>query len=627
VATRAFRLFSAWAVLAFGGAMTGSLRAEAGVGFTIAAPSPASHVYRVRMSIPSFAKRVRSFDLVMPAWTPGSYFIRDFARNVVQLEASGPRGEALGVRKVEKGRWRVSVPDEGSPGPFTADYRVYANELTVRTSHLDETHAYGNGPGLFLYVDGRKDEPHSLRFDLPAGWKASIALPGRDGVFLARDYDELVDSPFECGTHRTIPFTVRGVPHEVAIWGDGNEDASRLARDLARIVEAGATQFGGLPYERYLFLVHLADGARGGLEHRASQSVGIGPWRFRPEKSYRSVLALLSHEYFHAWMVKRIRPDVLGPFEYDREVYTRDLWAMEGITSYYEWILLLRAGLLEPRHVFEEWAKEIRDHRETPGSKVQSAEDASFDAWIRLYRPDENSANVSESYYRRGALIALGLDLSIRRETDGGRSLDDVLRDLDGRYGAKGTGYPDGEWERAIRRSTGFDAASFFGRYVRGRETPPFESLLGAVGLELRPKAERPEGSGEENGGKDLKRSDFGWKTKAEAGKVTVTEVYDGRPARVAGIDAGDELVSFDGRKADEGQVDRIERDALAGTTVRVHFFRRSVLSETPLVLGEPRPSPLELKERADAGADARRLYSGWVGRPFPEGGAAPPRD
>ncbi len=225
----------------------------------------------------------------------------------------------------------------------------------MRTSHLDSSHAYGNGANLFFYVEGRKDEPQEVAFRLPKGWKTSMALPARGGVFRAANYDELVDSPFECGTHRTIDFRVRGVPHTLAIWGEGNEEPVRLVRDLRKLVEEAASLFGGLPYERYLFLVHLAPGARGGLEHRASQSVAMDPWAFRPPKAYRDTLLLFSHELFHAWNVKRIRPEALGPFDYTKEVHTKDLWALEGITSYYEVLLAVRAGLLTPAQGFETW--------------------------------------------------------------------------------------------------------------------------------------------------------------------------------------------------------------------------------------------------------------------------------
>ena len=327
-----------------------------GFEFTVAMTRPSHHVYGIEMKVPAFDGVVASFDLCLPAWTPGSYCIRDFARNIRDVVVTGRGGETLPTTKVEKGRWRVTVADGGA-GPYVVRYGVYAHELTVRTSHFDASHAYGNGANLFFHVEGRKGEAQRLHFALPEGWKASIALPKVGGWYEATDYDELVDSPFECGTHRTLHFRVRGIPHAVAIWGSGNEDVRRLARDLTKLVEGAAEFFGGLPYERYLFIVHLAAGAGGGLEHRASQSVGIAPWKFGVAKDYRSVLGLFSHELFHAWNVKRLRPEPLGPFDYAREVHTRDLWAMEGLTSYYQWVLLLRSGLVEAKEVFEEWSK------------------------------------------------------------------------------------------------------------------------------------------------------------------------------------------------------------------------------------------------------------------------------
>jgi len=315
--------------------------------FTVAMPRPETHLYEITMRIAPLGAPVSSFDLVLPVWTPGSYMVREFSRHIRDLEAEGAAGGRLPVEKVEKNRWRVGRPGGTSAGPVTVRYRVFAHDLTVRTSHLDASHGYGNGANLFFYVEGRKDAPQRLRFELPAGWRASIALPRRGGAFLAADYDELVDSPFECGTHRTFEFRVAGVPHTLALWGEGNEDPKRLVRDLSGLVREAARLFGGLPYDRYLFIVHLAAGAGGGLEHRTSQSVGMEPFSFRPESAYRGNLRLFSHELFHVWNVKRIRPVALGPFDYTKEAYTRDLWAMEGITSYYEELLLVRAGLVK----------------------------------------------------------------------------------------------------------------------------------------------------------------------------------------------------------------------------------------------------------------------------------------
>ncbi len=580
--------------------------------FTVAMPRPETHLFEITMRIAPFESPVDCFDLVLPVWTPGSYMVREFSRHLRDLSVEGPFGTRLSVLKVEKNRWRVGSTDDPSPGPFTVRYRVFAHELTVRTSHLDATHGYGNGANLFLYVDGRKEEPHRVAFDLPGGWKATMPLPRREGAFRAADYDELVDSPFECGTHRTWEFRVAGVPHTLAVWGAGNEEPRRLVRDLTALVKAAARMFGGLPYERYVFLVHLAPGARGGLEHRASQSVAMDPFTFAPESAYRDALRLFAHELFHAWNVKRIRPRPLGPFDYTKEAYTRDLWAMEGITSYYQELLLCRAGLQEPKHLLEEMAKALKGHRDTPGTAVQSAELASLDAWIRAYRPDENSPNVSESYYRRGMLIGWALDLTIRKATRGRRSLDDVLRRLFRRWGAKGLAYPDGEVERTASAVGGRDLRGFFDRYVRGVGSPAFERLLPAFGWTLREKPERDADG--ETPTKVRTVADFGWKTKAESGRLVVAEAWTGRAAYEAGLSAGDELVALAGVKASEDELQRLVRDGKSGTRVEVAVFRRGRLLTIPLTLGARRAFAYEIVLDENAARDARRLGRGWLG-------------
>jgi predicted metalloprotease with PDZ domain len=584
--------------------------------FTVAMPRPETHLFEITMQVAPFGSPVARFDLVLPVWTPGSYLVREFSRHVRDVAAEGRAGAPLRIVKVEKNRWRVGLADDPSAGPFTVRYRVFAHELSVRTSHLDDSHGYGNGASLFFYVEGRKNEPHRLRFDLPPGWRVSIPLPGAAGTFLAADYDALVDAPFECGTHRTFPFRVLGVPHELAIWGEGNEAPAGLVRDLAALVREAAGLFGGLPYERYLFIVHLAPAAGGGLEHRASQSVGMEPFSFRPAASYRENLRLFAHELFHAWNVKRIRPGPLGPFDYTKEAYTRDLWALEGITSYYEGLLPVRAGLMKPEHLFEELGKRLKAHRESPGSRMQSAEDASFDAWIRHYRPDENSPNVAESYYRRGALVAWALDLTIRQATGGRRSLDEVLRRLWRRHGAKDRPYPPGEIERVASDVAGRSLAPFFDRFVRGVETPPFERLLSPFGLALR---EKPEADADGTvPARPRRAADFGWRTREEKGRLVVSEVYAGRAAYASGIGAGDEVVALSGIRADEGELKRIERDARPGAPVDVTLFRRGRLRTVRLPLGARRLFTYEVVPDETAGRSAERLRRGWLGRRFP---------
>jgi len=578
--------------------------------FTVAMPRPETHLYEITMEVDPRGEI--SLDLELPAWTPGSYLIRDFARHVRDVAAADERGRQLAIEKTAKSSWHITFKEK-SLGPFAIRYKVYAHELTVRTSHLDASHGYGNGANLFFYVDGRKSEPQELRFALPRGWKVAIALPVRGGTFRAADYDQLVDSPFECGTHRTLSFRARGVPHTLALWGSGNEDAARLVRDLKKLVREAGALFGGLPYERYLFIVHLSAGARGGLEHLSSQSVALDPWAFRPEKSYREALLVFSHELFHAWNVKRIRPEAFGPFDYGREVHTKDLWALEGFTSYYEVLLLARAGLLTEAQAFEEWATKWKGHLETPGRTVQSAETASFDAWIRFYRPDENSVNVSESYYRRGALLGLALDLTLRRATGGRRGLDDVFRRLFRAYAAKGRGYPPGAVEDAAARVAGERAGvrSFFDRYVRGTGTPDLARLLRVAGLRMR---EVPEaGEGVTDAMRPGFRALFGWKTKSENGRLVVAEVLAGGPAQRGGVNAGDVLVAVEGLRASEESVARFEKERKPGASALVTVFRRDLLEMHRVRLGERRASVFRIDALPGAGAGARRLKKRWL--------------
>ncbi len=593
--------------------------------FTVAMPRPETHLYEITMDVdvgPADAAG-KTLDLVLPVWTPGSYLVREFSRHVRDLTAKeisskGRGGRPLETTKVEKNRWRLSLPSKrsSSSSSVLVSYRIYAHELSVRTSHLDASHGYGNGANLFFYVEGRKDEPQEVAFRLPRGWKASMALPSRGGVLRAASYDELVDSPFECGTHRTFDFRVRGVVHTLAIWGSGNEDASRLVKDLKKLVGEAAALFSGLPYERYLFLAHLAPKARGGLEHRASQSVAVDPWAFRPEKAYRDTLLLFSHELFHAWNVKRIHPEALGPFDYAKEVHTKDLWAMEGITSYYEVLLAVRAGLLTSAQGFEEWMTSWTGHLETPGRAVQSAEMASFDTWIRFYRPDENSVNVAESYYRRGQLLGLALDLTVRGATAGRRGLDDVLRLLWRRWGAKGKGYPEGAVEDAVARvlSSRARARRFFDRYVRGTRTPDLAKLLPAAGLALKLVSEVEEGVTEESPVKT--RGDFGWKVKAENGRLVVAEVREGGAAMRAGISAADEIVAVDGVRASEDFLRRRTIEAGAGARIRVTVFRRERLRDLALVLGSRKAGVWKIVPTKDAAPAAKRLARRWLRAP-----------
>ncbi len=439
-----------------------------------------AHLYGVEARFPVGGADI---DLMLPVWTPGSYLVREFERHLQELTFATPEGRPLPARKIEKATWRV---DARGAEVVVARYRVYANDLTVRSAHLDDSHGFFNGACVFLYHPPLKSAPARITVAPPEHWRVTVALPeSSENVFAARNYDEIVDSPFEVGTHELHHFDAQRKRHRLAIWGDATFSRPQLLADMQLIIDAAAGIFGdGVPYDEYAFLLMLAPNQYGGLEHSKSCALLASPFTFHPRKKYEEFLELISHEYFHLWNVKRIHPEVLGPFDYQREAYTRCLWVMEGITSYYDRHILVRAGLQKPEKYLDKLAEEVGKIAAIPGRKRQSLEESSFDAWIKLYRPDENSVNSTISYYLKGGVVALLLDLEIRSRTGGGKSLDDLMRLLWQRFGQRGVGFPDDSVQALAEEASGLDLEAFFERHIRGRDELELERLLATAGLD-----------------------------------------------------------------------------------------------------------------------------------------------
>jgi predicted metalloprotease with PDZ domain len=575
-------------------------------------PEPHSHLFHAEAEID---RPGDALELVFPVWTPGSYLVREFARHLEAVTAEDGAGRPLPLERLDKHRFLVRA---GRAERAVVRWRVYANELTVRTCHLDGTHAFVNPAAVFPLVRGREGERLVLEVRPPDGWRVSTPLDGGPVEFTARDYDTLADSPLEIGTHRTLRFTALGKPHELALWGRGNVDEDRLAADARRIVEAAGALMGGLPYERYLFIVHLADRRRGGLEHAASTTLHVARMGFFPRDAYEETLGLLAHEFFHVWNVKRLRPAAFVPFDYAREQYTRLLWWFEGATSYYEQALLARAGLLEPRRWLRSLGQALTSLERTPGARKMSLEEASFLAWVKHYRPDENTPNSAISYYLKGELVTFALDLALR---SAGRSLDEVLKALLARYAA---GVPEDGVEKIVAELLGPAAAGrFFDRFVRGTE--PLDLDLATVGLRLRRRA----ASGfDDKGGTGPRPDDgrpppgfLGADLAAPGPKLEVASVREGSPAHRAGLYAGDEIVAEDGFRVDRaGLWDRLcERGP--GGALRLTVFRRDELLEVPVTLGEPCEDAVWLEHDPGASPAARAAFEAWSAGRWPAGG------
>jgi len=403
------------------------------IAFTVSMPKPHTHMLEVEVRVKRGAgvEAPPAEVLVMPVWTPGSYLVREFERHVQGFVAVDAKGGALQWEKINKNSWGVLT--NGSR-EWRATYRVYANELTVRTNQLNSDHAFWNNAALLMYLEGFLNVPATLQILAPQPWKVATGLPAAPGpknTFRAENFDILYDSPVEVSSFKTLSFDVKSVPHRIVIDGEGNYQPERTRRDVQKIVEASIELMGGeVPYRDYTFILHLRANTGGGLEHLNSTALGFRRFNFKPEAGYRSFLSLVAHEFYHLWNVKRIRPDALGPFDYTKENYTKLLWVAEGITSYYENIILRRAGLVTDKEFLAGAAKSFQDLQKIPGRKVMSAEEASFDTWIKYYRQDENSVNSQLDYYDKGAIIGLLLDLEIRRLSKGTKSLDDVMRHL-----------------------------------------------------------------------------------------------------------------------------------------------------------------------------------------------------
>lgn len=565
--------------------------------FTIAMPQPHTHLFEVAVTLRD-APADTTFR--MPAWTPGSYLIREYCRHVQDVSAVGADGAALVCEHVAKAEWVVRQP---APGAITLRYRVYAHDLTVRTSHLTGTHGYFNGANVFMCPEGFADERAILEVQPFGNWGVSVALPAAPTTpvpdfpafrYAVESFDQLVDSPVECGTHREIHFEAAGVNHRWAVWGPGAEQwhterGARALADVAAMIETEVALFGDLPesVEDYLFIVHLLPTRGGGLEHKNSQTLGVASDALKDPVAYEDFLTLVAHEYFHIWNVKRIRVQGLGPFDYSKEAYTPLLWMMEGITAFYDTMIPARTGLIEPKRYLEILGEKLATCRSYPGRHIRSLEESSFDAWVKLYRPDENTRNTAVSYYLKGELAIMCLDLHIRHATQGARSFDDIMRTLWVRQKETGAAIAPGDVVGLFKDATGLDLSEQLTAWVGGHEDLPLEGYLAQAGLKVSPtwKKQHPAHSLE------LTQAEtpapwMGLLTKQDNGNTVIATVRSDGPAAGANIYPGDELVAIDGRRVVGGDWGDRLKVFEPGDVVRVLLFRRRTQVEAEVTLG-----------------------------------------
>ena len=576
--------------------------------YRVAMPEPHSHEFHITLDIPALPDRPW-LDLVFPAWAPGSYMVRDFSRHIFGLEITCD-GHALPCERLDKLRWRVASVGR----PVRVRYRVFAFERSVRTSFLDADRAFLNGSSLYFLVEGETGRPCRLDVEVPAGWRLDTALPAVRGSrhrLRARNFDELVDEPVELGLHQRHSFRTGGTRFEVTIAGPTNADIPRLLRDLRHIVEATGALFGGFPFQRYLFIIHALPERGGGLEHAGSCTLDIAGMGFEDERGYQRFNELAAHEFFHAWNVKRIRDQVLGPFDYTGENYTRLLWFHEGFTEYMQAIILLRAGLITAERYLKDLGDDFTKYASRPGRNTTPLSELSFEAWIKQYKPADNFINSAVSYYEKGKWAALLLELMLRKATQGRRGLPHVFRRLWQSHGRRGRSIMVNDIRAAAESVGRISLRSFFSRMIDGTVDLPVLTWLRQSGIAVESRS--PGQTEKEDGVKARRLEGWAGLSFASGEAAVVKNVIPGSPAWQVGLTFRDEIVAVNGYRVDGSTVGKRLGDGRPGQTMNVAFFRQEILRTTSLRLGRNPERKWTFALDPAATPMHRRAHAGWL--------------
>jgi len=576
--------------------------ASTDINYTVSMPKPWTHLLEVEMRYRA-ANMPNQAELKMPVWTPGSYLVREYARHVEDFSVKNANGNDLTWRKINKNTWQI---DTKGAKEVVARYNVYANELTVRTNELNSDHAFFNNAALLMFPKDGLNLPSTVRVAPYGNWKVATGLPkveNQINTFRAENFDVLYDSPFEVGNFVETTFNFRGVPHRLLFEGTGNYDIEKTAKDIEKIVAQGVEIFGDVPYKDYLFIVNLRGG--GGLEHLNSTALQWNKFGFKPEANYKRFLNLVAHEYFHLWNVKRIRPDALGPFDYENENYTRLLWVAEGATSYYESVLMRRAGLITDKEALESKTAIIQALQNRPGRFETSLEDASFDAWIKYYRQDENSVNNQISYYDKGELVNFLLDLEIRAASKGAKSMDDVMRYLYSEFSKKNRNFTPEDFQRATEMMAGRSLNEFYSRYVRGTEEIDYNKILNGMGLRINLES-------------DAKKQAFlGGNLAQDGDRLMIRALPSDVPAYQFGLNTGDQIVAIDGNRASQTFLTSYMNEKKPGDKIKLTVFRFDALRDIEVTLGGRGRQDYAIVPVDNPSEEQKRLYQDYLKAPL----------
>ncbi|MCO4813738.1 MAG: M61 family metallopeptidase [Flavobacteriales bacterium] len=571
------------------------------VNYSLRMPKPQNHYYHVEMELSDI--KSKEVNVKMPIWAPGSYLAREFAKHVNLVKAYDENGKDLIVKKTDKNTWKVTRENASK---ITINYEVYAFELSVRTSFLDLTHGFVSGSGVFMYVEGCKAKsgtvevfPHESFSKITTALEPVAESIASDGSvkYTFEDYDQLLDCPIEIGNQKEFSFQAAGITHHVAMYNFGNYNIPKLKEDMAKVVKGATSVFGENPNKEYTFIIHNVVNAQGGLEHRNSTVLSVNRWTYDGPK-YKNFLKLVAHEYFHLWNVKRIRPVELGPFNYDSENYTSLLWVMEGFTSYYEKMILLKEGIYSKEEFLDKMFSSLNYVEGSVGSRVQPVSHASFDAWIKAYRPNENSSNTTMSYYSRGSVIAMMLDSKIIQKYKGKKSLDDFMQLIYNKYYLKkGRGFSETEFKTELSSFIGENMDDFYAKYIDGTEIPDYNAQFSPIGLNVAYVGES--------------KPSVGLSLSQSGGKTIVKGIRSNSAAEDAGLSVNDEVIGFNGLRADKSSLDSYFDNVITGEKINVLFSRDNELYSVDIIVTEYEKP--KFKYEISEAQSTKKLFEYWL--------------
>ena len=565
------------------------------VHYTLGMPVPQTHLFEVKAEFKNISQD-QTLDLVLPVWRPGRYVVLDFANGIQEFSADGD-GKTLVWKKTDKTTWHIETKGARE---VTASYKVYADEFNIRTRGLNDLHGFVDGASVFMYSEKYRKLPVTLTVHPYKDWHVTTGLESKDGRnFTAPDYDYFIDCPLEIGNQHDFPFTVDGVPHVLSIFGGGNWNADTLIRDISKIVKITKTFWGSFPYKRYVFLLECVPNIGGGTEHINSTIMQTSPFGFKNPDSYKGMLVgLITHEYFHTWNVKQLRPKGIDPYDFTKENYSQELWIAEGMTTYYAELLGVRAGFTPVPNYLDLLGSTVSSDRQRPGNSLESVADASFNSWIS---GTPHWYNSESDIYEKGSMVSALLDLEIRHETSDRFSLDDVMRKMYGRFPLSGGGYTLTDFQHVIRDLTGWDCGEFFNDFVFGTKPLKWEDELLYAGLQVTCTDTAP-------------KPWLGASFYETGGSTKVGHIVAGSPAYGSGLSAGDEVLALDGYRIRSNSLSERLNDMQPGDKITLTVFQNDQLRIISIVLGNAPKSNYKVTQVTNPTDLQKAVFESWLG-------------